>query len=284
MVFKARSRSQRFDWIFLGFITIVTGGTGALLYRVPDRLMFFIVGFFLLGAFAFVYYSVRSIQKLDYVLDDEGLIIRYGLRPKKIKYEEIKGVENITRINWSRVAGNEWPGNYVGYFDEYKKGMVFAYASSREQVLIINSTLGRFAITPEDTTEFLSVLTPRVNIDNSVIDIQPESQKLWQSSRGKLLISLNILIFIAVVAFIQYHVMLGKTHIPMHYNLSGQVDRYGSAVELYFMLQVPVILFPLMILVGDNMTRKGVKEGVYLLLISLFFTVFMGAIAVTILL
>ncbi|MDD4802508.1 MAG: PH domain-containing protein [Syntrophomonas sp.] len=284
MIFKARSRSNRFDWILLGFITIVTGGTGLLLYRVPDRFIFFISSFFLLSGFAFIYYSVRAIQKLNYVLDDEGLIIRYGLRPKKIKYAEIKSVENRTRMNWSRVAGNEWPGTYIGYFEEHKKGLVSAYATSREQVLIISSTQGRFAITPEDSTAFLAVLTPRLTMDNSESEVLLESRRLWQSSRGKILLFLNGLLFAAVAAFIQYNVMLGKTHIPMHYNLAGQVDRYGSAGEAYFMLLGTVIVLPIILLVGDSMTRKGVKDGDNLLLIPLFLTLFMGAIAVNMLL
>jgi len=49
MIFKARSRSKRFDLILLGFITIVAGGTGLLLYRIPDRFIFYITRFFLLS-------------------------------------------------------------------------------------------------------------------------------------------------------------------------------------------------------------------------------------------
>ncbi len=68
--------------------------------------------------------------------------------------------------------------------------------------------------------------------------------------------------------------------IPLHYNLQGEIDRYGSPYELYLMLLGPIILMPIMFYISFSLHRAGIKEAAAYLSIPLLFTIFMGMLIV----
>lgn len=279
MEFKPRVRAMLFDLLLLGFVIIFTVAMMILTYKSPSRYMFVSSSIVLLSISGYIYYLTYAIRKMVYILDDQGLRICYGFKEIILPYNEILSLEERPKINWSRLVGGEWPGNYTGVFkDKDSEQFLSAYASSKENVIIIRSLQGQFAITPADTNKFVNFFNRHWDKKYAKGEYLPEEFRLVDSTMGKVLILLNLATILGLAILMFARIRFLPESIPLQYNFSGEVARYGSPLQLYWLLLGPVIIFPVMAYLGNKLTTSGMKNGVNYLFTSLILTFLMALV------
>jgi len=279
MLFKVKEMDRKFDFCMLAFIVILTAITAAKLSRIPNRMTLYAVELFMGALIVWLYYTIRAIRSLTYGIDKEGIRIHYGYKHILIPWEEVECVEFRSKMNLLKFMGNQWPGNYTGYFKEPgKSDLVVAYTTSKQAVIVIKSSGLKYVISPENPRGFLEEAS-KYQMETEHVKTQDIKSRtnLWGTVMGKRLIILNISVFIFIIVGIQA-VAGGNAEFPMHYNLQGEVDRYGSAYEFYLALLGPAILLPIFLYISSKLQKAGIKEAASYLWIPLGFTIFMGLV------
>lgn len=287
MQHKAREVEHPWDWMLLGLMMLVLAGVILVTYQLPQKLLFIMIVIMMTGLTGYIYYSIRAARSLSYEVGREGIMINYGYKKLLIPYNDILALEVKERPGLSRLAGNEWPGSYSGYFTESRqKKLAVVYATQLKNLVKIQTSELNYFVSPQDNRRFIEKVEqywspPQHSNEGPTAKPRPH---LWQTSSGAVLLVVNIIAVGLVVGYVYY---LTKTigQMPLHYNLLGEVDRYGSPAELYFTLIGTAIVFPVIIVVGDMMSRRGVPahEASRLLLIPLGMTIFMGLVILSML-
>lgn len=287
MQHKAREVEHPWDWMLLGLMMLVLAGVILVTYQLPQKLLFIMIVIMMTGLTGYIYYSIRAARSLSYEVGREGIMINYGYKKLLIPYKDILALEVKERPGLSRLAGNEWPGSYSGYFTESRqKKLAVVYATQLKNLVKIQTSELNYFVSPQDNRRFIEKVEqywspPQHSDEGPTAKPRPH---LWQTASGAVLLVVNIIAVGLVVGYVYY---LTKTigQMPLHYNLLGEVDRYGSPAELYFTLIGTAIVFPVIIVVGDMMSRRGVPahEASRLLLIPLGMTIFMGLVILSML-
>lgn len=287
MQHKAREVEHPWDWMLLGLMMLVLAGVILVTYQLPQKLLFIMIVIMMTGLTGYIYYSIRAARSLSYEVGREGIMINYGYKKLLIPYNDILALEVKERPGLSRLAGNEWPGSYSGYFTESRqKKLAVVYATQLKNLVKIQTSELNYFVSPQDNRRFIEKVEqywspPQHSDEGPTAKPRPH---LWQTASGAVLLVVNIIAVGLVVGYVYY---LTKTigQMPLHYNLLGEVDRYGSPAELYFTLIGTAIVFPVIIVVGDMMSRRGVPahEASRLLLIPLGMTIFMGLVILSML-
>lgn len=287
MQHKAREVEHPWDWMLLGLMTLVSAGVILVTYQLPQKLLFILILIMMTGLTGYIYYSIRAARSLSYEVGREGIVINYGYKKLLIPYKDILALEVKERPGLSRLAGNEWPGSYSGYFTESRqKKLAVVYATQLKNLVKIETSELNYFISPQDNHRFIEKVeqywTPPQRRDER---LAPKTHPhLWQTASGAWLLVLNLIAVGLVVGYI-YYLTTTIGQVPLHYNFRGEVDRYGSPAELYFTLIGTAIVLPVIVLVGDMMSRRGVpaQEASRLLWIPLGLTIFMGLVIVSML-
>lgn len=282
MLHKAREVPHSSDWLLLGFMMVVSAGVMLVTYQVPQKLLFILIAIMMVGLTAYIFYVIKASRSLTYEVSREGVIINYGYKKLLIPYKDILALEIKERAGLSRLAGNQWPGSYSGYFTESRqKKLALVYATQLKSLVKIETNELNYFISPQDSRRFIEKVEQYWTSPppgNERRDLKPRPH-VWQSASGALLLALNLIAVGMVVGYV-YYLTTTIGQMPLHYDLKGEVDRYGSPAELYFTLIGTAIVMPIIILVGDMMARRGVPahEAARLLWIPLGLTIFMGLV------
>lgn len=161
-----------------------------------------------------------------------------------------------------KVVGASWPGFHIGSFTSPTgKGSVNMYGTRIwGELLLIRTRWETIGITPEDSEQFLNELNRlKPGLDG---DIPPETETQETLSLWKDKIFLSTIIFSGIV-FIATGLFLAKTipvlpdKVPMHYNLAGEVDRYGSPGEIFIPFSIGVLVDIIMIGITTFFARNN---------------------------
>ena len=282
MHYKVREVRQSWDWVLLLFMLVVSAGVIGLTYQLPDKTIFILIVITMTGLTGYIYYAIRAVRNLTYEVDRKGITINYGFKTLLIPYEDILSIEVKPRAGLSRLAGNDWPGSYSGYFTERgEQRMAVVYATELKDLIKIQTRELNYFISPQNNERFMEKVRqdwtpPRVS--ETALQ-QARRPHLWQTGPGLALLALNLIALGLAAAYI-YHLSQTVEQLPLHYNYRGEVDRYGSPAELYFTLVTSVIILPIIVFISDMMTRRGVpsREAARLLWIPLSLTAFMAVL------
>ncbi len=279
MLFKIKQVNRKFDYYLMAFMLLITIITVGALIRVPTRIILYSISLLMGGLIIWIYYLIRAVCSTTYKVDAEGIAIHYGFKHILIPWHKISRLERRQKVNLLKFAGSEWPGNYTGYFRELgNKDLIAAYSSSKNDVVLINTTDLKYLISPENISSFFREASQYQL--GSAIEAEEVKNGLLDSMMGKWMIILNIIALILVAAVIQW-IAGNYDQIPLHYNLQGEIDRYGSPYELYLILLGPIILMPIMFYISLRLHQAGVKEAAAYLSIPLLFTIFMGLVIIS---
>lgn len=262
---------------FMLAITIITVGA---LIRIPTRMILYSTSLLMGGIIIWIYYSIQAVRSTTYKVDAEGIAIHYGFKHILIPWHKISRLERRQTVNLLKFAGSEWPGNYTGYFQELgNKDLIAAYSSSKNDVVLINTPDLKYLISPENISSFFWEAS-QYQLGPAIPAAEEVKNGLLNSMMGKRMIILNLLALILVAAAIQWSAG-NHDQIPLHYNLQGEIDRYGSPYELYLILLGPIIMMPIMLYISSRLHRAGIKEAAAYLSIPLLFTIFMGLLIIS---
>lgn len=282
MHYKASEGKRGWDFLLMAFMVMVSGFTLWLLYKTPERIMFWGTTVLMVGVTLYIVYIIWAARTLSYSIERDAIIIHYGFQHIRIPYDSIIKVEEQQRLNMQRLAGNHYPGHYSGYFKEFReKRLLAVYAKRKEKVIAVHTPRLKYIITPENNRTFLARLATTLPdyashrlAEDKIDDLPP----LWHTREGLAMLALNIAGMMGLGAYIWIQARHHKT-VPLHYNLQGQVDRYGSPLELLMLLLGPVIILPIIIYVSNILARHGIRGAARYLWIPFFLTALMACVA-----
>lgn|GEM_PF-7109884 len=240
-----------------------------------------------LMVFGLIGYFVWAAGSLEYRLGKDGLVIRWACNRKVIPLESIKGVRRSVGTSSMKVVGASWPGFHLGSFtDPTGKGTVNMYGSRLwGDILLLRTKWEIIGITPEHPDKFLDELNqliPGIEADgfgDSCGELQSFSP--WKEKGFIALITASVLILAGTGVFLAKTVPGLPPEIPMHFNLAGEVDRYGHPSEIYTPFGIGVLTVVLMAAIAGVVARNN-KTSVYLMgFVSLFLALLFSIISVS---
>ena len=171
-----------------------TDHTLKILLNVPTYLFLAVYVYLVLGAFT-----------LGYKIEEDGMVIIWGLQRKKITWDlfdeiiELKG-----RVNLLPFLAVSWWGYVFGLFSVKPLGPVRMYASDTEGgFLYLKTRSGFFGITPADDTMMTALLNKTgkklTSIDMDKMTEDEKGESIQDDSAFNLYYKLNVL-FLAIFA------------------------------------------------------------------------------------
>jgi hypothetical protein len=237
-------------WSIWGVIQMVIGPT-LLLYLVPTLLS--------IGFLPFVAYRAYALSRAIYILEREGIRLKWGLRVENIPMDTVQWVYRQKEYKGSLPLPRlRWPGSVMG-IRRLPDGNTIEYMASNANQLILIGTKDRtFAVSPDDPDDFLSSfqnlmefasLTP---IDASSIYPSFLLARIWQARAARYLILaglvVNMLLLAWVLLAIPSHPSIILGFAPGRNPISG--------LRLFLLPLISAFIFSLDLLLGLFFFRR----------------------------
>lgn len=204
------------------------------------------------GLLGYITWAYRTLQ---YEIGDDGLLVRWGHFRDVVSYADILGVKEAkSAFRWLSVfklAASSWPGYHVGTFYLGRKQGVSKVYATRGPVAVIRTRQWDVVVSPEDVSGFIQALRKKIG-DIDDWETAKEPFRLLSPVRDPWFVGL-VLLSLAVIAgtvlFLLDRIPRLPPSVPLHFDLEGRPNRFGSPSELYFPVIIQgVTTFILMIL------------------------------------
>ncbi len=186
-----------FSFWGIGYSLGTEDATLKLLLYIPAYLFLFVYAFLLLSAF-----------NLGYRIEDDGLVITWGLSRIHIGWHEIENIIKVEgKSNLYSLFGMSWPGYMVGLYAAKGLGTARMYATNPWNGFIyIKTSKGFFGITPVEETipNLLQSIADKSkkaieHINMDAMDPEVKGENMQDDNFYRILFRLN-LIFLAIFA------------------------------------------------------------------------------------
>ena len=186
-----------FSFWGIGYSLGAEDATLKLLLYIPAYLFLFVYAFLLLSAF-----------NLGYRIEDDGLVITWGLSRIHIGWHEIENIIKVEgKSNLYSLFGMSWPGYMVGLYAAKGLGTARMYATNPWNGFIyIKTSKGFFGITPVEETipNLLQSIADKSkkaieHINMDAMDPEIKGENMQDDNFYRILFRLN-LIFLAIFA------------------------------------------------------------------------------------
>lgn len=227
-------------------------------------------------------YFLWAVSNLHYVLEDNQLLIKWAFQTKRIPLQNIRSVAKVMGNSSTKVVGASWPGFHMGSFSDPRgKGTVNLYATQIwGDIVLINTKWETIGVTPEDADQFLDDLNKRVpNLAEEPADALGEdvSYSPWKDKLYLGCLGGSLLMLAGAFFYLQSKIPSLPNQVPMHWNFSGQVDRYGAPQEIYLPfgigVAVTVLLHGINLMVAKNNATSVRLMGLTGLFIAILFSI-----------
>lgn len=198
-----------------------------------------------LGVSGLIVYSSYAAGAMEYLLEEEGLRVRFPLAPLRVKYAQIRGAGKVETSLGFRLFGGSLPGSHWGMFATSNLGRVQVYATRARGVFIqlelVDGT--RVLISPTDPDAFLDALGGRIPLTTPTpahVEL-PRLDRRYAAAQ----IAAVTLAWLALVTFVAAFYPGLPDVIPVHFGLDGVPNRYGSKAEMLLLAALSAV-FPAM--------------------------------------
>lgn len=219
----------------------------------------------LMGMFGYFTWAARNMK---YVLTDKELIIKWAFNRKVVPLDGIGGIRRMTGTGVAKVVGASWPGFHIGSFsDPGGKGTVNLFATRLwGELILLKTKWETIGLTPENPEEFLAALEesmphPLVNGEEGGIEPREVQFNMWQDKIYLFMLGLNVALLAGAFYWVWHMTQTLPDRIPMHYNLAGEVDRYGSPREHYLLPGIGLLTFIFMTVFTATATKNNKTSG-----------------------
>lgn len=246
-----------------------------------------VMGLMFVFVLALAGYFTWAAKNLQYVLDEKGLLIKWAFNKKRIPLEHIKGVRRTIGTSSLKVVGASWPGFHLGSFtDPAGRGSVNLFATRLwGDILLIRTKWEVVGITPEDPDQFLDELNrllPGLEADSGTGAEQPvQPFSPWKDRLFLTVMGISAVIIIGTAIFLLKTIPTLPAKIPMHYNLAGEVDRYGSPREIFIPFGIGVLTMIFMVAITSAVARNNKTSAYMMAFVSLFISLIFSIIAIS---
>ncbi|MFX1295749.1 MAG: PH domain-containing protein [Promethearchaeota archaeon] len=188
---------------------------------------------------------IYAYYELEYIITNEFLLIKWGLKTTRIPIDTIKRVFKPETKNYEgiRLGGVGIPGYLLGKFKYLIEGnfkTVSLYATKLDHLLFIEIDGQKrkiYGITPSEENEFIITLNdmsrtiePRVIEKLAPFKTTKNSLKDLKYALSLFIISIAISIS-GLIYFLVIYYQLPQT-VPLHFTYNIVPDRYGNKIDL----------------------------------------------------
>ncbi len=216
--------------------------------------LFILLLCFFLAIIAVFTLLIYAYYELEYILSNEFLLIKWGLKTKRIPVAMVKRIIRSESKDYEgiRLGGVGLPGYLFGRFKfliDGKFETVSLYATKLNNLLFIETNGKKkklYGITPANEGDFINMLQSiDKNIGSQVVNKTGALKDTMSSSKDiKLALSLFIFTIIlsisGLVYFLIIYFQLPQT-IPLHFNINFVPDRYGDKTDLLGIISIFII-------------------------------------------
>ena len=165
-------------------------------------------GLYFMPPAAVLLYRIYTLAQANYVLEREGLRLRWGLRAEDISLRLIEWVRPANELGFElRLPFIRWQGALVGVQVTEGLGEVEFMASDLEHLLLVATPQKVYAISPLDASGFLRQYQ-MINEMGSLTDLPLYStrpgvyvQEVWSDRRARILVLTGLALTFALFVF-----------------------------------------------------------------------------------
>lgn len=225
---------RRYGLIFLSLVTLILTGAGGLSIalstsqqeqsRFTGLLLF---GVILLVPVPLILYALYSLLRGQYILEREGLRLRWGLRAEDIPMSRIEWVRPMKELGFRvPLPLLRFPGAVLGNVYSHELGAIEFLASDPDSILLIATPEKIYAISPENVSAFMRAYRYVAELGS----LQPISSQsirptvflkyIWQDqiARRLILTGAGLFLFLLVTSGIA---ILTRASVPLGYSPQG---------------------------------------------------------------
>lgn len=149
--------------------------------------------------FLFIYLIlITGLLNMTYRVEEDGLLIKWGIARIKIAWNEIQSINRITgKSNMSSLFGSSWHGYMIGLYSVSGVGAVRMFATFPQQGFIyLKTSRGFYGLTPADP-KLIDVISEKSGIyidtvDMDEMDPEIKGKSMQDDSFYRILLGLNI--------------------------------------------------------------------------------------------
>jgi hypothetical protein len=212
-------------------------------------IMFLIV--ILTALIPFVLYRGYALINARYILERNGLRIRWGLRTEDIPLDEIKWLRRANESGYSiQLPVLGWSGAILGEKQSESLGPIEYIAADLEKIILVATNIKIYAISPQNPREF-ELAFQRAFEMGSLFPIESQSvrpaafvQKVLKDKYGKYLLPLNVGL-VLVLWLVSGFIIANNQQLPLGFSPQGQPLELVASQQL---LLIPILgLFDLVL-------------------------------------
>ncbi|HIH88729.1 TPA: DUF1648 domain-containing protein, partial [Candidatus Bathyarchaeota archaeon] len=278
MSFPAGSSGNSLKWAIVLALLIDVPFFAMILFSGKPETAMLLTAILPIGISALIVYASYTAGKMEYTLGDKEFRLNFPLSPLRISYSRIRGAGKVETTLGMRLFGGSLPGSHWGRFATSNLGSLQVYATKYkgEFVLLEMSDGERILISPLEPDAFLGALSGRTTVAApTLIDVEePRFDRRLAAAQ----IAVVTLAWLALVAFVVSIYPNLPEIIPVHFGFDGVPNRWGSKVEMLWLLGLATI-FPAMnafFAIKFGKYNKGLTtflSVVFLLAVGLFILV-----------
>jgi len=198
-------------------------------------------------------YWTYGCYTLRYVINRNGLAIRWGAIRQLIPLDQIERLVEGRQAPEPRVDGVSWPGHHVGRADVRRVGDTLFYSThrSREELLYLVTPSQSYALSVPDRERFARDIQeareqgPHVPVRQSPERYTVAAQPFWSDGTAQLLALTAILACAVVFGYVFARYPGLSPTIPLSFPPMGGVTRVASKEQL---LTLPVTALGILVL------------------------------------
>lgn len=225
---------RRYGLIFFSLVTLILTGAGGLSIalstsqqeqsRFTGLLLF---GVILLVPVPLILYALYSLLRGQYILEREGLRLRWGLRAEDIPMSHIEWVRPMKELGFRvPLPLLRFPGAVLGNVYSHELGAIEFLASDPDSILLIATPEKIYAISPENVSAFMRAYRYVAELGS----LQPISSQsirptvflkyIWQDQIARRLILTGGGLFLALLVSSGITILTRAT-VPLGYSPQG---------------------------------------------------------------
>lgn len=149
--------------------------------------------------FLFIYLIlITGLLNMTYRVEEDGLLIKWGIARIKIAWNEIQSINQITgKSNMSSLFGSSWHGYMIGLYSVNGVGAVRMFATFPQKGFIyLKTSRGFYGLTPADPklidviSEKSGIFIDTINMDE--MDPEIKGKSMQDDGFYRILLALNI--------------------------------------------------------------------------------------------
>ena len=264
---------RRTGFLFHAILTVIlaSAGAGSLWYALQRTEGSIIIGWllvsiFLLAPLPFLIYRGYALMQARYILDRDGLRVRWGLRSEDIPMPQVEWIRPANELGYRlRLPIFRWPGSLFGKRSTEGLGTVEFLASGQANLQLIATPKKVYAISPDDPRGFLNLFSRAVELGSlaplSSASVRPAAffKRIWSDRVARPLVFLG-LGATGLLVLITSLLVSTNEQLPLGYNPQGQHFPPGPSQYMLLLPILGAIAYVIDLAGGMFFYRRGVEN------------------------